>query len=754
MYAHPLFRPLAVATAVVVLGLSLMLIFAPGAWAGLEGLSLELVQRAANASAEPGVVWAASDDGAVDTGRLRSQIARAIDAATQAGARAIVVAVPLAEPSDSADLARVRSFLDAAETSPDAELRARLLAWVQELDHDGDVERALRAAGNAVLLGSVNAPPLDRFVAAAHGVGYEPAAAPDADGVTRRDRLYVVEPGGAARPSLTFAAWLASRGQAGAPLADRPLSAIASELRAGRGPWLSYYGRRAGEQGGTARIGLAELARGGVPKQQLAHQIVVLGGGQTSLAVPTGPGLTLGEALTQRIASLESDSYATLPHFARIATLLALLGTIAWAALLAPHLRPAARFTVSLLVVLGLFALEVGLLAGLRMWLPLAAAAALLPFATLAVALTPERAERPVRRPEPVVPPSPVVRVRPAPVAPVRRTTVPPPPEAAAAEESVGSTANRPHSLKEINAVLDARRDEPTRTEVADLLLGRSKRPPKPHLGRYELERELGRGAMGTVYLGRDPRINRVLAVKAIPIAEEFTETDLAEARERFFREAEMAGRLKHPGIVTVYDAGEDNGIAWIAMEYVQGRMLSDFTMSDQLLPPASVFEVAARIADALDYAHQQDVVHRDIKPANVLFDPATLDIKITDFGIARLTNSSSTRSGIVLGTPSFMAPERLEGRNVTGRSDLFALGVTLFQMLAGQLPFRADSMAGLMEKIAHAPHPPLKTIRPDLPPCASLIVDRALQKDPAQRFATGGEMARVLRACARALDS
>ncbi len=253
------------------------------------------------------------------------------------------------------------------------------------------------------------------------------------------------------------------------------------------------------------------------------------------------------------------------------------------------------------------------------------------------------------------------------------------------------------------------------------------------------------------MFLGKDPTINRTVAIKAIPIVEEFSDTDLADARERFFREAEMAGRLQHPSIVTVYDAGEDNGIAWIAMEYVQGQTLSHYTIKDRLLAPHQILEICARIADALHYAHGQGVVHRDIKPANVLFNTETLDTKITDFGIARLTNSSSTRSGIVLGTPSFMAPERLEGRSVTGRSDIFALGISLFQLLVGELPFRADSMAGLMEKIIHTPHPSLRTLRPDLPSCTAAIVDRALQKDPADRFQTGAEMAKFLRACAKA---
>ena len=271
---------------------------------------------------------------------------------------------------------------------------------------------------------------------------------------------------------------------------------------------------------------------------------------------------------------------------------------------------------------------------------------------------------------------------------------------------------------------------------------------------RYLIQAQLGQGGMGSVYRAFDRTMNRVVAIKAIPIVEEFTETDLAEARARFFREAEMAGRLRHPGIVTVYDAGEDGGIAWIAMEYLQGEILSQYTVPERLLPPATVLEVVARIADALDYAHSQDIVHRDIKPANVLYDPATRQIKLTDFGIARLTNTSATRSGIVLGTPSFMAPEQLEGRNVTGRSDLFALGVTLFQLLAGQLPFRADSMTGLMYKIANSQHPPLKTIRPDLPPCVTSIIDRSLQKDPAQRYASGADMAKALRACARSLTA
>jgi eukaryotic-like serine/threonine-protein kinase len=273
-------------------------------------------------------------------------------------------------------------------------------------------------------------------------------------------------------------------------------------------------------------------------------------------------------------------------------------------------------------------------------------------------------------------------------------------------------------------------------------------------LGRYVVEREIGRGAMAVVYLGRDPKINRVVAIKAIPLAREFGEDEVEEARLRFFREAETAGRLNHPGIVTVYDAGEDRELAFIAMEYLEGEPLSEFTSSRALLPASQAVELLARVADALGHAHRQNVVHRDIKPANIMFDRASDGLKITDFGIARLTDSGTTKSGIVLGTPSFMSPEQLEGRTVQGSSDLFSLGVSLFQLLTAQLPFRADSMTGLMFKIANEPHPPLRAIRPDLPGLLEAIVTRALQKRADDRFQSGAEFATALRSCGRLLQA
>ncbi|MDP2878754.1 MAG: serine/threonine-protein kinase [Sulfuricella sp.] len=271
----------------------------------------------------------------------------------------------------------------------------------------------------------------------------------------------------------------------------------------------------------------------------------------------------------------------------------------------------------------------------------------------------------------------------------------------------------------------------------------------KPMLGRYQVEKELGKGAMGVVYLGKDPKIGRIVAIKTMALAQEFDEDELTEVKERFFREAETAGRLNHPNIVTIYDAGEEHDLAYISMEFLKGKDLLPYTKPGNLLPPQTVFSIISRVADALDYAHSQHVVHRDIKPANIMYEPESDSVKVTDFGIARITDSSKTKTGMVLGTPSYMSPEQLAGRKIEGCSDLFSLGVTLYQMLTGQLPFQGDSMAQLMYKIANEPHPKLLSIDPSLPPCSSAIIDKILQKQPEQRFKTGAELARAIRACA-----
>jgi len=273
-------------------------------------------------------------------------------------------------------------------------------------------------------------------------------------------------------------------------------------------------------------------------------------------------------------------------------------------------------------------------------------------------------------------------------------------------------------------------------------------------LGRYRLERELGRGAMGAVYLGRDSKIGRQVAIKTMALGQEFEGPELAEARRRFFREAETAGRLQHPDIVTIYDAGEDQELAWIAMEYLKGEDLQRHSQPGRLLPVTQVLRIVARIADALAYAHSQGVVHRDIKPANVMVELASDTVKVTDFGIARISDSSRTRTGMVLGTPSFMSPEQLAGLRVDGRSDLYSLGVMLFQMLTGLLPHRSESMATLMHQIANEPAPDVRTLRPELPEMLANVVTLALEKRPEVRYADGRQLAADLRQVAGLIDA
>ena len=275
----------------------------------------------------------------------------------------------------------------------------------------------------------------------------------------------------------------------------------------------------------------------------------------------------------------------------------------------------------------------------------------------------------------------------------------------------------------------------------------------KPMLGRYEIEKELGKGAMGVVYLGKDPKIGRVVAIKTMALAQEFEPDELEEVKARFFREAETAGRLNHPNIVTMYDAGEEHDLAYIAMEFLKGKDLVPYTKPGNLLPLPKVVSIIAHVADALDYAHKQNVVHRDIKPANIMYDPETDMPKVTDFGIARITDSSKTKTGMVLGTPSFMSPEQLAGKKIGGSSDLFSLGVSLYQMACGKLPFEGDSMAQLMYRIANEPHTDILGIRPDLPQCLVAVINRSLAKRIEDRYASGAEMASALRQCAAGLQ-
>ena len=269
-----------------------------------------------------------------------------------------------------------------------------------------------------------------------------------------------------------------------------------------------------------------------------------------------------------------------------------------------------------------------------------------------------------------------------------------------------------------------------------------------PMLGHYRLEREIGRGAMAVVYLATDEKLGRKVAVKALSLTHEFKGEALQEAQERFRREAEAAARLSHPNIITIYETGEEHDLEYIVMDYAEGESLEDYTDPDDLLTVWEVLDVGSQVAEALDYAHERQVVHRDVKPSNIIYDRETGMCKVTDFGIACLTDSSRTRTGTVLGTPSYMSPEQAAGKKLDGRSDLFSLGVTMYQLLTGRLPFVGDSFANLIYRITNEKHPAIKKVRPSLNASISRIINKTLQKDPDDRYANCEELAEALLRC------
>jgi CHASE2 domain-containing sensor protein/tRNA A-37 threonylcarbamoyl transferase component Bud32 len=275
----------------------------------------------------------------------------------------------------------------------------------------------------------------------------------------------------------------------------------------------------------------------------------------------------------------------------------------------------------------------------------------------------------------------------------------------------------------------------------------------KPTVGRYEILMELGRGAMGTVYKARDPKINRLLAIKTIRFSDEFEEDQLQEIKERFFTEAELAGKLSHPGIVAIHDIGEDYDLTYMAMEFLDGDDLEKYCKKGSLLPMRKILDIIAETADALEYAHNNNVIHRDIKPANIML--LKIDkVKVTDFGIAKSMSASKTRSGIILGTPNYMSPEQIMGRQIDARSDIFSLGVVFFQLLTGELPFTGDNMNSLFYKITQEKHPSPRTLNPKvIKPCEQ-ILDKALAKNPDHRFQKASDFAKYLRILANKIDT
>jgi serine/threonine-protein kinase len=263
-------------------------------------------------------------------------------------------------------------------------------------------------------------------------------------------------------------------------------------------------------------------------------------------------------------------------------------------------------------------------------------------------------------------------------------------------------------------------------------------------VGGFPVVRTFAHGALGELHLATDPTSGRPIALKTV----RFQGSELT--RERFLRESAAAVRLKHQHIVTTYAAGIDgSGRAargWIAMEWVSGSDMSRYTQPSRLLPEPVVLEIIARVAEGLAHAHRHGVIHRDIKPSNILYTPGTSKVKVADFGCAHLSDAERSRSGLIIGTPVYMAPEQLAGVGVEARSDLYGLGVVMFQLLTGRLPFEGGNMGRMLTAIAMDPAPALGALRPDLPAALVALQARLLAKRPEQRPADGDTLARDIR--------
>lgn len=269
-------------------------------------------------------------------------------------------------------------------------------------------------------------------------------------------------------------------------------------------------------------------------------------------------------------------------------------------------------------------------------------------------------------------------------------------------------------------------------------------------LGRYEIISEIGQGAMGIVYKATDPLIDRTVAIKTINLG--LAQEEKEEYEGRFYQEAKAAGRLSHPNIVTIYDVGKSGEVAYIAMEFLQGRELRDVLNDEQILPVAQVLDIVLQVALGLAYAHEHGIVHRDVKPSNIMVIRDG-HVKITDFGIARMESASvRTQTGMVLGSPKYMSPEQVMGKLIDQRSDIFSLGVMLYEMLTGKAPFAGENVNAIMYQTLNGIPPPPSTVNSAVPDMLNFIVAKALAKNLDDRYQNAKDLADDLRACRDAL--
>lgn len=614
--------------------------------------------------------------------------------------------------------------------------------------------------------------PLTALTAAAAALGHGELP-PDRDGLLRGLPAILGYAGGGLYPALGLAAAARADDPQLPRLALEPAGVVLNGGRLHTGPGLRIHPRWTGAEG-IEVISAKDLLEGRLPPGHLRDRIVLFGptahAAAERIATPVDPDAPEVLVHAQVVSALLSGQMIRLPAQASWVRIGAAAGAALCLVFVLHRLGRGWGIGLSLGLTAALACAEFILLDRMSIWLPLALGEGILLAAAAALILK-ALAEKVRRRPQPGDEAAQVERTRGLALlgqgdldraferfrrVPLNRAMM----ELLYKLGEDYEQRRRFDRAREVYEYMSGYnpgfRDLPRRLQRARRLeqsinAAPSAPPaPKPVLGRYRIERELGKGAMGTVYLGVDPKIGRTVAIKTMPLSAEFEEGELDAVKARFFREAETAGRLSHPNIVTIYDAGEVQDLAYIAMEYLPGQNLTPYTRLNNLLPLDEAMEVIARCAEALAYAHRRHVVHRDIKPANIMYEARSGTLKITDFGIARITDYSRTKTGMVLGTPSYMSPEQLAGKKVDGRSDLFSLGVMLFQLTTGELPFKAESMAALMHKIANDEPPPLRGLRPEAPPCLQAIVERALAKHPQRRYQDGEALARDLHECVK----
>ena len=625
--------------------------------------------------------------------------------------------------------------------------------------------------------------PLESLGTVAAGIGHINQF-PESDGAVRREPL-LVNYYGKAVPSMALLA------------AVNSLNLLPSDIKLNSGESVQvgklhiktdeqalmlpqFYKARDGRPA-FAVDSFYDVLSGKIPASKYADKIVIIGataaGVGTQFPVPGYASLSPAETMAHITSSILSEHFIVQPGWGDVASIAAFLLVAAYVIAALPRLSAGAAAVITLALLIALLGTEFGLLSGSSLWLQLVFPAAVLALGHLALTtkrfLTTEAGK--LKSDEESAETSRMMglalqgqgqldmafdRFRRVPLnEPVMGNLY-----SLALDFERKRQFNKAEAVYQHMAAFDAdykdikaKLNRAKNLSETVMLGGGGTRPggtmllaggavEKPMLGRYQIEKELGKGAMGVVYLGKDPKIGRVVAIKTMALSEEFDGDELVDARERFFREAETAGRLQHQNIVTIFDAGEEHDLAFIAMEFLKGKDLMDACKPGELLPVDKVLSIVIRVAEALAYAHRQNVVHRDIKPANIMYAMDTDTVKVTDFGIARITDSSKTKTGLVLGTPSFMSPEQLAGKKVDGRSDLYSLGVMLFQMLAGVLPFRGESMAELMYKIASEEAIDIRAIRKELPASLANVVALSLSKRPETRYQNGDQFAADLR--------